>query len=328
MGLAVCSAAAILVVLAFSGVAMISSMHSRLTPERIAEAAIARMSSASGDALLPSSLLAASGASRGGPSSAVAGFGQHLFMLGDPEVSLWSRLADSMLINYRPLYRKLAAKLSKSADVFSSVASDLASEGASKGGSDAVALALGMLPGIAADVSAALRTAASFFEMEGNINPPPPSHEVKPEDVAGQQSLLSFFFGVNPITDSDGDASMPLAIWLEKMADPAEIGKLASACADLTDAMIEANMEMKTYSQTAMNTWTNQCEQPSSVQALLVDAGIPAMGDTSKADCKRNPSVSSICTCEATMSFDNTKSVAKVVRDVCVKLRDSLSSRT
>eukprot|EP00192_Tetraselmis_astigmatica_P025071 CAMPEP_0117695410 /NCGR_PEP_ID=MMETSP0804-20121206/28126_1 /TAXON_ID=1074897 /ORGANISM="Tetraselmis astigmatica, Strain CCMP880" /LENGTH=188 /DNA_ID=CAMNT_0005509483 /DNA_START=701 /DNA_END=1264 /DNA_ORIENTATION=+ len=141
-GVVVCSAAVMVVVLAFTSTAMVAQMHSRMSPDNVAAAAMHQMTT-------PSLAGAASG------SVGSSSFGERLFLLGDPESSWWSRMAESMQINYTPLFSKIAAQLQASAEIFSDVAGDLSQEDSSVEQPDEITkMITQMMPMIAADIAA------------------------------------------------------------------------------------------------------------------------------------------------------------------------------
>ena len=299
------------VVLAFTSAAMVASMHSRMTPENVAAAAMQRMTS---------------GLS-GGKSASTAGFGEHLFLLGDPETSWWSKMAESMHINYSPLLTKISQKLTSSADVFRDMAADLAQEDSSVEQPDVITkMITEMLPNVAADVSAALRTGGSAVKMMSTYMDPP-SEEVEPEHYASHQSLLSYFMGTNLMRDEDGSATFPLAIWLQKMVDTSEMKQLVDACVD-SMSRVHSHMAMTIYTPVPLNPFTHQCLEPTSDPEENPMAAIAdSIGTSTRKACEVDPKVSTLCMCEEDKLISDVADTTKIVLDVCRKLQASMAKK-
>jgi len=315
-GVVVCSAAVMVVVLAFTSTAMVAQMHSRMSPDNVAAAAMHQMTT-------PSLAGAASG------SVGSSSFGERLFLLGDPESSWWSRMAESMQINYTPLFSKIAAQLQASAEIFSDVAGDLSQEDSSVEQPDEITkMITQMMPMIAADIAAGFRTAASAVKMlSGLREPPSKDKEVQPEHFAAHQSLMSFVLGVNAMRDKDGTATFPFAIWLQKMIDPAEIRQLVNACVDSMNRT-HSHMSMTVYTPVPMNPFTHQCLAPTSAdgeEENPLSAIADAIASTTRKACSVDPKVSTMCICEEDKVFNDVSNTNKIMLDVCLKLQRSLS---
>eukprot|EP00951_Prasinocladus_malaysianus_P034740 scaffold352963_cov47-Prasinocladus_malaysianus.AAC.1 len=309
-GLVVCISAAIVVVCAFSGVGMIASMHSKITPQAVATAAANGML----------------GSLYGKHSSNPF---QDLFILGDPSSSIFETLSMAMRLDWAPSAREVAKKFEHHAKVYQGVALDLAKDLQTDQpySMDVFSLIMAEVPYTVADVAAFMKTMASVMDMVANLGSPKPEDVVKPSELPSLGPLFDVYgnaLGIAVIEDSDGHATLPLIQWLQNVLDPESMMHMAESCEDLLARKPGSDgMHVSVFSSTMVDQF-NQCQMPMPFQYEEVSGMSSMMGDWSDFTCSQLDA-SGLCMCEEQLAFpDMSESMEKAMK-ICGKIKTLLA---
>mmetsp|Transcript_25277 Transcript_25277/g.63719 ORF Transcript_25277/g.63719 Transcript_25277/m.63719 type:complete len:369 (+) Transcript_25277:94-1200(+) len=310
-GLAVCVAAIVVAICALSGVAMIGSMHARLTPEAVADAAATRLlgSSTTGSAM------------HGGIESKMSLWPEHSWM---------DLMANFMQINWSPMFNKLAATWKANAQVYQDVAEDLAANADSQTDMMAIMANTVMLEAVAG-FSTSLKTASEAARMMGSLKPPAKEAEVSITEFAKDASVLDYIFGLNGIQDEDGDASVPLAGYLQNAFDPHSVKHFAEACVQLVERVQPSAWAMHTYTTSDIGV-DGQCMQPESFDLLSMpnpltgeplSDELPSGGEADDSspdyDCSQLGS-SQVCMCDSEVHLEEEAQSLEGIQTYCQQL--------